>query len=147
MSRFSIHSDAMSVRSFRKRGSLRETPYNFSSPQKNENRQGGFAVVHEEATNLSSVLPDISDPEVPSRNIFSSDTNDFSNFKSKLMSENKSRQTPGDIVNATNDSNRRTSFLPQNEPDGLRPHLPNIREIQRHKMDMQDIFNASQMDA
>jgi len=104
-------------------------------------------VVHEEATNLSSVLPDISDPEVPSRNIFSSDTNDFSNFKSKLMSENKSRQTPGDIVNVTNDSNRRNSFLPKNEPDGLRPHLPIIREIQRHKMDMQDIFNASQMDA
>lgn len=104
-------------------------------------------MVHEEATNLSSVQPDISDPELPSRNIFSSDTNDFSNFKSKMMSENKSRQTPGDLVNATSDSNRRNLFQIQNEPDGLRPHLPNIKEVDRNKMDMQDIFNGSQMDA
>lgn len=76
------------MRSFRKRGSLRETPFSYLSPKKDDLQRGGFAVVHEEATNLSSALPDISDPEMPSRNIFSSDTNDFSNFKSKLMSEN-----------------------------------------------------------
>ena len=65
-------------------------------------------MVHEEATNLSSVLPDISDPEVPSRNIFSSDTNDFSNFKSKLMSENK---------------------VPTNVERGKRPPNPYLRPL------------------
>lgn len=81
-------SDAMSFRSFGKRQSLKR-PYVFESPvQASPQQRGGFHAVAEEATNMSSGHPDTTDPEVPKRNIFSSDTNDgfSSNFHSRIFS-------------------------------------------------------------
>jgi len=69
--RFSVYSDVMSVRSFQ-RGTHK---FSYKSPVK---ERGGFGVVQEEGTNLSSLKNDTTDPEIPQRNIFSSDTNDFS---------------------------------------------------------------------
>lgn len=67
-----------------------------------------------------SANPDITDPEVPSRNIYSSDTNDFSHFQSRTG-----------LAEAANE-------LMPDEFEG--PNQPRVAEVERTKLDMNDIF-------
>lgn len=87
--KFSIHSDVMSIRSHNfiglRRGSNRETPSHSPLKVARDREYSGFtSAIKEENTQISSNGHEISDPELPSRNIFSGDTNDFRDFQSKL---------------------------------------------------------------
>jgi hypothetical protein len=86
-----------------------------------------------EESKENSRNPNITDPEVPSRNFQSSDTNDYNHFHSRA------------VFVDPNNPQRQGTIIDMQDPDGMREFLP-MTDIDGNKIDLNDIFARGRND-